>query len=313
MVVTGANGFIGRHLVAALATRGFEVRAVMRPRSAIDVGPAGNPYMINDVADADWSPVLAGADAVVHLAAIAHRRNSGDQARVRAVNVTAVSRLAAAAAESKVRRFVFISSVGVLGANSGDGAFTADSPPNPHDFYSLTKLEAERVAQRIADEHELELSIVRPPLVYGPNAPGNFGRLVRLIGGRWPLPFGAIHNKRSLVSVWNLCDFLMSCITSEGAAGAPLLVADDEAVSTSELLRACSELLGTPTRIVAVPVPIVRMAATLLGRRLDIDRLCQSLRVDTHASKARLGWKPPLSLREGLAKSLRAGDTAAAP
>jgi nucleoside-diphosphate-sugar epimerase len=307
VVVTGAGGFIGTHLVAALAASGYEVRAVVRRHPPKDAVPGISHCLVSDIADADWGPILSGADAVVHLAAIAHRRDSGDRARVRAVNVTAVSGLAMAAAAAQVRRLVLVSSVGVLGANSGNGSFAADAAPNPHDFYSLTKLEAEQAAQRVADDGGLELSIVRPPLVFGPDAPGNFGRLVRLIGSPWPLPFGAIHNRRSLVSVWNLCDFLIACITSAGALGPPLLVADDEAISTSELLRACNEILGRHTPIVAVPVPIVRLAGTLLGRRGDIERLCQSLRVDTHTSKARLGWKPPLSLRQGLTRTLRPG------
>jgi nucleoside-diphosphate-sugar epimerase len=199
-----------------------------------------------------------------------------------------------------------LSSIGVLGATSGSGSFDALSQPSPHDFYARTKLEGERAAAAAAAG--TELCVVRAPLVFGPEAPGNFGRLIASIRKGWPLPLGAIRNRRSLVSVWNLCDLLIACLTRPGAPGAPLLVADAPAVSTPELVRLCAELLGVTARLWPVPVGVLRLAAAAAGREADFMRLCGSLTVDDRDTRRRLEWAPPLDLRAGLRQSLRPGS-----
>ncbi len=149
--------------------------------------------------------------------------------------------------------------------------------------------------------------MVRAPLVFGPKAPGDFGRLVASIQHGGPLPLGAIRNRRSLVSVWNLCDLLIACLTHPAAPGAPLLVADAPAVSTPELVRLCAEMLGVTARLWPVPVGVLRLAAAAAGREVDFMRLCGSLTVDDRDTRRRLGWAPPLDLRAGLRQSLRLG------
>jgi nucleoside-diphosphate-sugar epimerase len=238
---------------------------------------------------------------------VAHRGAPGgaaDAARVRAVNVSAIAELTSAAVATGVRRLVFLSSIGVLGADSGNHAFDESSPVAPYDFYSQTKLDAERAAEDAAARSMLELCIVRPPLVFGPHAPGNFGRLIRWVDKGIPLPLGAIHNRRSLISVWNLCHFLTLCLSSAGAVGEPLLVAEEQTISTSELLRLCAQLRGRPERLLPVPTSLLRLAGTLLGRRGDVDRLCESLVVDTRATYVRTGWRAPMPLSEGLRRAL---------
>jgi nucleoside-diphosphate-sugar epimerase len=307
VMVTGATGFVGRHLVAALCAHGYAVRALVRKGAALDAGPAVEVREIGDVSHADWPEVLHGVDAVMHLAAIAHRGSPRDEAdgdRVRSVNVSAVAELTAAAATVGLRRLILVSSIGVLGADSGASAFTGSTSPAPHDFYSQTKLDAEVAAAGAAAGSMLEVCIVRPPLVYGPDAPGNFGRLVRWVDKGIPLPLGAIHNRRSLISVWNLCDFLVTCISNPGAVGEPLVVADEEAISTSALLRLCAQLMNRRNYLLPVPTALLRAAGAIFGRRADVDRLCRSLVVDTHDTYLRTGWRAPKSLREELRRAL---------
>jgi nucleoside-diphosphate-sugar epimerase len=294
-------------MIAALSNGEYVVRALVRRGAICDAGPNVEICEISDLTQIDWPAALKGADVVVHLAAMAHRgtpRNVVDAGRVRAINVSAVAELTSAAVATGVRRLVFLSSIGVLGADSGSSAFDGSSPVAPHDFYSQTKLDAERAAENVAARSTLELCIVRPPLVFGPHAPGNFGRMIRWVHNGIPLPLGAIHNRRSLISVWNLCHFLIICLSSPGAVGEPLLVADEEIVSTSELLRLCAQLMGRPERLLPVPTGLLRLAGAILGRRDDIDRLCGSLVVDTRETYLRTGWRAPMRLREGLRRAL---------
>jgi nucleoside-diphosphate-sugar epimerase len=294
-------------MIAALSQSGYAVRALARPGAIIAASPNVEIREIGDLTQIDWGAALNGADAVVHLAAVAHigaPRDSTLASRVRAINVAAVAELTSAAVITGVRRLILLSSIGVLGAESGISPLDGSSPVAPHDFYSRTKLDAERVAAEAVAKSTLELCIVRPPLVFGPDAPGNFGRMIRWVDKGIPLPLGAIHNQRSLISVWNLCDFLITCLSSPGAVGAPLLVADEQTISTSELLRICARLLGRSERLIPVPVPLLRLACLILGRRGDIDRLCGSLVVDTRDTYARTSWRAPLPLDEGLRRTL---------
>jgi nucleoside-diphosphate-sugar epimerase len=307
VLVTGATGFVGRHLIAALCASGHAVRALVRRGAVLDAAPNVEICEIGDIAQTNWPGALHGVDAIVHLAAIAHRgapRDEADARRVRSVNVTAVAGLTAAAAALDVRRLILLSSIGVLGADSGTSAFDGSSPAAPHDFYSQTKLDAEHAAENAAANSTLELCIVRPPLVYGPNAPGNFGRLIRWLARGVPLPLGAIHNQRSLISVWNLCDSLITCLSSPGAVGEPLVVADEETISTSELLRLCAQLMERPARLLPVPAALLRLAGGVLGRRADIERLCGTLVVNSRDTYLRTGWRAPNSLRDELRRAL---------
>jgi nucleoside-diphosphate-sugar epimerase len=307
ILVTGATGFVGRHLIAALSARGHAVRALVRQGAVLDTGPNVEICEVGDITQTNWPEALHGVDAIVHLAAIAHRgspRDEADANRVRSVNVSAVAELAAAAGTLGIRRLILLSSIGVLGADSGDSTFDGLSGPAPHDAYSQSKLDAERAAENAAANSTLELCIVRPPLVYGPHAPGNFGRLIRWVAKGIPLPLGAIHNRRSLISVWNLCDCLITCLSSPGAVGKPLVVADEETISTSELLRLCARLMERPARLLPVPAALLRLTGGVLGRRADIERLCGSLVVNTHDTYLRTGWRAPRSLGDELRRAL---------
>jgi nucleoside-diphosphate-sugar epimerase len=305
-VVTGAAGFIGRHLVRELTDRGHAVRAIVRAGNApLPAHGVLEIRQIRDILGAPWTELLSGADSVVHLAAVAHRGapDSAKQRRVSAVNVDAVEELTRAAANLGLRRLIFLSSIGVLGATSGAGAFGADTEPAPHDFYSDTKLRAERIAA--ASVHSsLQLCIVRAPMVFGPGAPGNFARLVSYVRRGIPLPLGSVRNRRSLISAWNLCDLIATCLVHPRACAAPVLAADAEAVSTPQLVRLCAEALGTRALLLPLPVQLLRLTCNILGRHAEFERLCGSLVIDTRETCARLGWDAPLTLREGLRRTL---------
>lgn len=256
--------------------------------------------------DTDWGPNLVNVDIVIHLAARAHimRDTAIDPlAEFRKVNSQGTLNLARQAAAMGVRRFVFVSSIGVNGAESFDQPFTADDKVAPHSPYAISKFEAEQALQVLAIETGMEVVIIRPPLVYGPDAPGNFGSLMRWLKQGIPLPLGAIHNLRSLVALDNLVDLIATCITHPAAANQNFLVSDGEDVSTTELLRRMGQAMGCPARLIPVPAGVLKAAAALLGKHDMAQRLCGSLQVDIQKTRQLLGWNPPLTLDQGLKKA----------
>jgi nucleoside-diphosphate-sugar epimerase len=304
VLVTGAGGFVGRAFCAEWLARGGQIRgAVRRPAPAladqvvIDVGP-----------DSDWSPALAGCDAVVHLAARAHitRDTARDAlAEFRRVNTAGTINLARQAARAGVRRFVFASSIGVNGAETITRPFTADDAPAPQSPYAISKLEAEQGLREIAGRTGLETVILRPPLVYGPDAPGNFALLLRWVRRGMPLPLGAIRNRRSLIGIDNLVSLLILCVTHSEASGQTFLVSDGEDLSTTELLRRLGAAAGRRASLLPVPEALLRGVANALGAGDLAKRLCGSLQVDSSAVRSRLGWSPPVTVDEGLRRAAR--------
>ena len=305
VLVTGANGFIGGAVVVRLVADGCNVAgAVRRPTGASWAAPS--PSLGND---ADWRPLLAGKTVVVHTAARAHMLNdrvADPLAEFRRVNVAGTLRLAEQAAAMGVRRFVFVSSIGVNGVQSAPGkAFSETDKPNPHNAYALSKWEAEQGLLRIAAETGLEVVIIRPPLVYGSGAPGNFGALMRAVQRGWPLPLGAVHNQRSLVALSNLVDFIVTCITHPHAANQTFLVSDGHDLSTTELVRGMARAAGVSARLLPVPVWALQAGASLLGKGDAVQRLCGNLQVDITKARTLLGWVPPMSVEEGFRRAMK--------
>ena len=223
----------------------------------------------------------------------------------RQVNVEGTLALARQAALAGVRRFVFISSIGVNG-NQTSVPFTADDVPCPQEPYAVSKYEAEQGLLLLADEFGMEISIIRPPLVYGLGAPGNFGSLLKWVGKGIPLPLGAVRsNRRSFVALDNLVDLIMTCIDHPAAANQTFLVADGEDVSTAELLQRMARAMDSKARLLPVPVWLLEKAASLLGKRDVARRLCGSLQVDITHTRHRLGWAPPIGLDEGLRRAVQ--------
>lgn len=302
VVVTGASGFVGGAVVGRLRADGIAVRPVVRTpgKGGPDAvcGPALGP-------EADWMPVLAGAAAVVHAAAHVHIEPAGGEAAradFHRINVDGTRRLAEQAAAAGVRRFLFISSIGVNGPRA-DRPFTEDDKPAPQGSYAESKLEAETALREVCGRTGMEWVVIRPPLVYGPHAPGNFARLVRWMARGVPLPLGAVHNRRTLVAIDNLVDLIVTCLHSEAAAGQLFLAGDGESLSTPELLRTVAQARGRHARLLPVPVALLRAAAAVVGRSADAERLCGSLEVDIGKARRLLGWAPPVSASDALRRA----------
>jgi UDP-glucose 4-epimerase len=258
--------------------------------------------LVPDIAsEFDRRTLVEGMDAVVHLAGVAHRRES--ETGMRRVNVDATVKLAEAAAGS-VRRFVFLSSVKVHGEDSGTGAYRETDEPLPEDAYGRSKLEAERALTSLAERRDLELALLRPPLVYGPGVKGNFLRLLRWVGSGFPLPFGSVHNRRTLLFVGNLVDAIVLSVEHPQARG-PFVLGDEESVSTPELIRRLARALERPARLLSVPPLLLRAAGKLAGLHGEIRRLTGSLAIDASRARELLAWKPPYTLDEGLGETAR--------
>lgn len=302
VLLTGVNGFVGRATAQCLLTAGHRVRGTVRSASQAAI-PGVEVFTVGDCGpETAWALALSGVDTVIHLAARVHLmadRATDPLAAFRLVNVAGTEQLAREAVKAGVRRLVFVSSIKVLGEESPT-AYQAGAPYNPQDPYAVSKMEAELALRQVASETELEVVIVRPPLVYGPGVKANFLRLLQLVNGGVPLPLASIHNHRSLLSVDNLADALLCCATHPAAAGKTYLVSDGEDVSTPELIRRCAQALGVSARLVPCPVALLRLAGKLTGRYAAVERLSGSLVVDGSAIRQELGWVPPFPMEEGL-------------
>jgi nucleoside-diphosphate-sugar epimerase len=302
LLVTGANGFVGRAICERALASGTAVRGAVRVADRA-VLRGVEQVVAGDLAiAADRSALMRGVEVLVHTAGRVHQMRDTAQdplAAHRAVNVEATVRLAREAATQGVRRFVYLSSVKVHGETRST-AYREGDPPRPADPYALSKWEAEQALHRLSAEIGLEVVVVRPPLVYGPGVGANFLRLMHLVARGVPLPFGAVQNRRSLVFVGNLADAVVACGTHPAAAGKTYLVSDGADLSTPELVRAIAEALGRSARLVPVPPGAIRLAARLVGKGPSADRLLGSLLVDSSAIRRDLGWSPPSSPAEGL-------------
>jgi nucleoside-diphosphate-sugar epimerase len=305
VAITGANGFVGRALCAQAVARGTAVRGMSR--SPCELLSEIDNFVVPVIdGNTDWQHGLTDCDAVIHLAARVHVMQEAainPLSEFRRVNVQGTLNLARQAATAGVQRFVFVSSIGVNGAETFQQPFTTQDVAAPHSPYAVSKYEAELGLQALAAETGMEVVIIRPPLVYGPGAPGNFGSLMRWLKRGVPLPLGAIHNQRSLVALDNLVDLIVTCLTHPAAANQTFLVSDGEDVSTSELLRRMGQALGHPARLIPVPSGWLKLAATMVGKQDVAQRLCGSLQVDIEKTRRLLGWTPPFTLDQGLKKA----------
>jgi nucleoside-diphosphate-sugar epimerase len=305
VLVTGVNGFVGQALTRYLMMSGMKVVGAVRNNASMLCHAEGLDFIeVGEInALTNWVKALTGVDAVIHLAARVHvmqEASSDPLAEFRKVNVAGTERLAREAASAGVRRFVYVSTIKVNGEQTERVPFTETDLPNPQDPYGISKWEAERMLQRVAQETGLEVVIVRPPLVYGPQVRGNFLRLLNLVKRGMPLPFGAINNCRSLIYLGNFVDALKVCLTHPNAANKIFLVKDAEDVSTPRLIRVLAEALGKNAQLLPVPPSWMRMAGGLAGKSGEVERLLGSLVLDDSAIRRELGWKPPFSMREGL-------------
>jgi nucleoside-diphosphate-sugar epimerase len=304
-LVTGASGFLGKALVNHLV-RLPDCFVVAPMRTLPAELPAGARSIPLDSLDGcnDWQVALTDVDVVVHAAARVHVMNEvaiDPLAAFREVNVEATLNLARQAATSGVKRFIFISSIKVNGEVTKPGVvYRADDEPAPIDPYGISKLEAEQGLKLLAASTGMEVVIIRPVLVYGPGVKANFLSMMRWLHRGVPLPFGAVHNLRSLVAIDNLVDLIVLCAEHPAAANQVFLASDGEDVSTTQLLRKLAHALGKPARLLPIPAGLMSGAASLLGQQDLADRILGSLQVDISKNYQLLGWEPPVSLDKAL-------------
>jgi UDP-glucose 4-epimerase len=302
VLITGATGFVGSAVINKMLAdecySNLTIRVLTR-RSLTVSNVTSFQGSIDGVSL--YNAALDSVDVVVHIAAIAHAKPS-DLNVYNEINALGSVNLARQAAAAGVKRFVFISSIGVNGGLSSVSAFKFDDEPSPWDDYSRSKYEAEQALWRIQGETGLEIVIIRPPLVYGPSAPGNFAKLISVVNNEKWLPLGAINNQRSFVALDNLVDLIITCINHPKAANQTFLVSDDENVSTTELLKKMASAFGKKSRLIPLPMGLIRLVASLLGKRAVAQRLCSSLVVDISHTKETLNWKPPVTMEQQLAK-----------
>lgn len=310
ILVTGATGFIGPVVCTRLLQLGYRVKAVVR-----DPGRAGAlPAMIERVTvpdlsgGTDWGNALDGNAGVIHLVSPAGLPGANEQQQLehfRSINVEGSARLARAAAARGVRRFVYMSTLKVNGETSHADGFTENDQPEPQEPYAISKWEAEQRLKEIASETGLELVVLRPPIVYGPGARGNFLALMRAVARGMPLPLASVHNRRSLIYLGNLVDAIIAAVNAPQPIDQTYLVSDGEDVSTPDLIRAVARALGVPPRLFPFPPALLEFGARVLGRGEEAARLLGSLQVDSARIRRELGWSPRYTLEQGLAETAR--------
>ena len=300
VLVTGAGGFIGRHLEPALESAGWVVRRTVRT-----AGTGPNDVLIESIGpETDWRGALEGVDAVVHLAARVHHPNEEHALELyRRVNVEGTLHLARSAASMGVRQFIFLSSIHVNGRSTeGRGPFSEADALTPRGVYGMSKAAAESGLKAMGQQQGMHITVVRPPLVYGAGAKGNFDLLARAVKRGIPLPFGLVRNRRAFVSVENLSSFIVDRLATAKGGFDVFLVADAEQVSTPEFVRRLAKAAGARSRLLPVPLSILKPVLSMMVSPEAYDSTVGSLELDVSKAAA-TGWQPPISLDEGLRRA----------
>lgn len=303
ILLTGATGFVGQAVARCLPPTQLSVTGRHKPQLHCKA------FFQADINhETDHTTALTDIAVVIHSAARVHvmdDKSSEPLTEFRQVNTAGTLRLAQQAATAGVQRFIFISSIKVNGESTAEGKpFKHDDLAMPADPYGISKAEAEAGLRQIAKDTGMEVVIIRPPLVYGPGVKANFAAMLNLAKKNLPLPLGAIHNKRSMVALDNLVDLIVTCIDHPQAANQTFLVSDDRDVSTTELLQLMTRAAGGKPRLIPVPMSWLRLVGKLTGKQAIIDRLCGNLQLDISHTKQTLGWKPVVSVEEGIRRCL---------
>tara|TARA_B100000795_G_scaffold217015_1_gene170991 strand:- start:3216 stop:4163 length:948 start_codon:yes stop_codon:yes gene_type:complete len=310
ILVTGALGFIGQSLCKTLSKSGKSVRGIVRSQNSFSKNPDIEYVSVGDIVHKkDWKNILVDIDCIIHCAGRAHimSETKSDTLKIyRSVNVDVTKRLAEQAAAAGVRRLIFLSSIGVLGLDTNNRkSFLQSDEINPIENYAISKYEAEQALLQISDKTAIETIIIRSPLVYGPSAPGNLARLIKLVSSNIPLPFSRINNKRSMVGIDNLVDLLIRCIDHPNSAGKTFLISDGEDLSTPDLINHIASSMGHKAYLFPVPMFLLKFVSRILGKQREIDRLVGSLKIDSNYTRETLNWMPPVSVTEGIRRMVQ--------
>lgn len=310
VMVTGASGFLGRAVCNALLSRGIRVTAMVRRQDAWL--PDGvitwvTPDLPNLASDAQKR--LADIDMVVHTAGRAHmlqERSTEPLTAFRRINTEGTLAFARAAASAGVRRFIFVSSIGVNGSQSGNQAFRAEDTPQPDSPYAQSKWEAEQALTSLQGETGMTVLHLRPPMIYGPAAPGNFALLARLVAKGWPLPLGGLTAPRSFVALDNVADLLAHMVCHPNPPSGVYLVSDAQVTTTSLFIRAIANGMCQNPTLIPVPARLLVMLASIAGRGEQIRKISVPLAVDIQSTEARLGWTPPVTMKAAMHRAFSA-------
>ncbi|ENW78844.1 hypothetical protein F908_02963 [Acinetobacter sp. NIPH 284] len=303
VLITGATGFVGAALVQKVNILHETIILVRTENSGL---PSKIQQLVaKNIFEADFPENI---DVIIHLAGRAHILNeqtTDPLSEFRKVNVEGTLQLARQALDKKVKRFIFMSSIGVNGSVTLQQPFTEDALAQPHADYAVSKSEAEQELKKLFAGSATELVIIRPPLVYAAHAPGNFARLLKLVASNLPLPFAGTNNKRSFVALENLVDFIQTCIEHPNAANQTFLVADQTPISTRELVQYLKQGMGKKAHFIYIPQPLMKLGAACIGKSKLYEQLFESLEVDTTKAQKLLGWTAPLSTQQAM---LQAGQ-----
>lgn len=307
ILVTGSTGFVGKSLIPALILSGHQVRcAVTQKTEWIHCEQVVVDRLENQI---DWNEALDGIDVVIHLAARVHIMNEKNKSPLDEyikINSVSTRNLAEQAAKKNVKRFIFLSSIKVNGEETlANCPFTEASIPCPNEPYAISKLYAEHYLQAISRTTNMEVVILRPPLIYGPGVKANFLKMIKLVNKNWPLPFGKVHNKRNFVYIDNLISAITTVISLPNAANQIYLVADNDALSFSDLLNQIAKEMKLKSNLFSLPVSVLNCFFRLPGLKKFSSRLLGSLEVSNLKIKSDLGWEPPVSTYEGIEKTVK--------
>ncbi len=305
ILLTGGTGLIGRALYPILREKGYDVRCVLRRKGGNNIIRDEDVFYCKGFyGNTDWSMALDGIDFVVHLAAKVPIAGDISSNEFFEVNFKGTEALAFQAAKAGVKRFIFISSIGVYGASNSKIPLTEKERENPDNNYALSKQMAEHALCSIGNHTGMEIIILRPPLVYGPHVKANFLKLLDYVYKGIPLPFAGVKNQRNFIALDNMLHAILACIVNENAGNEVFVISDAEYISTEDLIRKISVAMGKPARLFRFPDFFAKSVLVFMGRKNLYNKLWGSLRVDPKKIRDRIGWVPEISIDQGIKKTV---------
>jgi len=320
ILITGASGFIGQSLIKSLSNSTRSVRGTVRSRNLFFSDAETEYVSTGDInIKTNWRESLINIDCIIHCAGKAHtiKSKKNDLSKIyKSVNVDGTKQLAEQAAEAKVRRLIFLSSIKVNGEDTNNDVifkflnekkkvFSYKDLVSPQDHYAISKLRGENALWEISSRTGLEVVVVRLPLVYGYGVKGNLARLIKIVKSGIPLPLSLVKNQRSMIGIDNLVDLLIRFIDHPEASGKTFLASDGEDLSTPELIKLIASSMGRKANLFPFPISILKFLGSIFGRSEEINRLVGSLRIDNSYTKKILNWSPPLSIEEGIRRMVQ--------